>query len=242
VTERTRAELLDAELQRLEPSGQPAHHRVRAGGDREEEDDQDHDQPGAARQAGNEERPGGRRDPGTALVAAAAAASPPPRLAHAASHRPERSAVVEAKREGAADTLLCAALERLRGADAAPLGVVEGERNAQALRPVAQRRELRLGRGLGTGQRMVEQLGPGAEALARDLLVADAFVVEMALEHPAGDQGEEQQHHHHGGVDAQVEALHPARARHARRRGRELMPRRRRRPASSRTRSRHRAP
>ena len=87
--------------------------------------------------------------------------------------------------------------------------------------------------GIGAGQRVAEQLGPGAHALAHDLLVADALVVEVALEDPARDQREQQQHHDDRGVDAQVEALH----------GRDgaLMPRRRRRPASSRTRSRRRA-
>ena len=33
-------------------------------------------------------------------------------------------------------------------------GIVERERHAQALRPVAQGRELRVGRRLGTGQRL----------------------------------------------------------------------------------------
>ena len=238
-------ELLDALLQRLEAPRQPAHDRIGAGGDGEEEDDEDDGEGEAARQSGQQQRPWTAALVGARAAAAGGAGSAAgpglsagtaPAGAHLAlsrSHGPQRSSVVELEGEGADDALGDPPIERFRGAEPLPSRIVEGERHTQALRPVAQRLDLHVCGGGGRRQRMAEQLGPGDQALADDLLVADPLVVEMALEHPAGDEREEQQHHHHGGVDAQIEALHRRRA---------VRPRRRRRPASSRTRSRRRAP
>ena len=70
-------------------------------------------------------------------------AAPPAALAQAGPHRPQRAAVVELERERP-DAVGAAPLERFGSADALALGVVERERHAQALRPVAQGGELAL--------------------------------------------------------------------------------------------------
>ena len=147
VVERAGAELLDAVLQRLEPARQPAHDRIGAGRDGDEQDHQHERQPEPAlpgrRQNGGQRRPRRPRaaaPPGAPLGAGAAAA---PALAHARPHHPQRAAVVEltAKlraplRPGGAGRIPTRAM---RSAAA----LVERERQAQPLRPFAQRRGLR---------------------------------------------------------------------------------------------------
>ena len=214
------AELLDALLQRLEPARQPAHDRIGAGRDGDEEHDQNDRQPGAARQARRQQRPGRRwrRQPAAALLAGRPGAGPgragatraAAELAQAGPHRPQRAAVVELERERPAESLGGAAQKGIGGADALAAGGVERERHAQALRPVAQRGGLHVGRRVGAGQRVLEQLGPRAEPLVDDLLGAHPLLVEVALDDPAGDDREQQQHDDHRRVDAQVQALHAA--------------------------------
>jgi hypothetical protein len=95
-----------------------------------------------------------------------------------------------------------------------PSGVVERERHAQALRPVAQGGELPS---TGVSAAGSELPSSSAQAPRRSLATCSlraALLVEVALDDPAGHQREQQQHHHDGGVDPQIEALHrrPARA------------------------------
>jgi len=128
----------------------------------------------------------------------------------AGTHRPERSTVVELERVWLAWPFGAAAQERLGSRDARASRIVERERHAQALRPVAQRRRLILGRCIAAGKRALEQLGPGTQPVADDLLGAGAFLVEMTLDDPARDEREQQQNDNHRRVNAQVQAFHPA--------------------------------
>ena len=80
----------------------------------------------------------------------------------------------------------------------------------QALRPFADTGGLHIDRRIGPRQRMHHQLGPAAQPLRHQLLVADALLIDVALEDPSRREGEQQQHDHDRGVDAQVEALHAA--------------------------------
>ena len=172
VVELAGAEALDALLQRLEPARQAAHHRVGAGGDGEEQHHQQHRQADAARPA-----VGGRK--GSSIVAAGRRRPRgPPRRARRArragggSRRPGRT--IHSVRPSSSRTeTLRAPLPRparrsegLGGDDARALRVVQRERQAQALRPVAQRRGLLVRRRIGARQRALDQVGPGRHALA----------------------------------------------------------------------------
>jgi hypothetical protein len=187
----------------LEPAGQAAHHRIGAGGDRNEQ----HLGRSPASAAGN------RR---AARPAAAARPFRDHRRTLFASCRtaltkgPERAPVVELDRVRLDQALFHAPRERVRGADAPTVRVVEGEGKTQPLRPLAQGRSLGFEGRIGAGQGALDQVAPGLEPVVGRRLVQLPLAIDVPLDQEARSEGEQQQHRHHGGVDAEVKALHSA--------------------------------
>ncbi len=207
LAERAGAEALDARLQALEPARQAPHHRVGARGHGREQQQQQGHQRGTARP---------RRQRCLPLRPGRAAAGPQRAVRAHALHRPaqqpQRAAVVQAHRQAMpiAGHLGGAAQVRLAGTDALALLVVQRQRQAQPLRPLAERIGLLLARGIGRRQRALDQVGPGADALADLRVEAAALGLHFALEQPRRAGGKQRQRHHHREVDAQVERLHPS--------------------------------
>ena len=120
--------------------------------------------------SGRRRAAGQRRRAHAALARAAGPPRPACRRAADASagaHDPQRAAVAQHDRlaHGAAAAVGFAALEGSRGGDALARRIVQRQRQAQPLRPVAQRRGLLVGRRVGAGQRALEQVAPGRGAL-----------------------------------------------------------------------------
>ena len=223
LVQRTGAESLDAQLQRFEPARQAAHHGP---GARRHGQEQHHQQGRQAEPIG----PGGQAaaHPGRTQVGRRPAGTGPPGPVQA--RHPQRAAVIEAdgpQPRGPVGGVEFAAQEGIGGADAPAVSTVQRHGQAQPLAPLAQPGLLLGCGGLGGRQRALQQFPPGFHALARSAFGALALLVQVLLHQPARHQRKQRQRGHHREVDAKVQGAQGST---------------RPRPASSRTRSRRRAP
>jgi hypothetical protein len=182
------AELLDPLLQRLEPAGQPAHHRVGAGGDGDEQHDEHQHQAGAARTVPGSGGHGRRlrRPSGLRRARPSDCAQLPGRKVQ--SVRPSSSLTGY----GLDRPVFHPPVNESEAPMRLPFGVVERERKAQPLRPFAQGRGLVLRGRVDAGQRALDQVAPGLEPLVRRRLVALALAVDVLLDDEARGEGEQQ--------------------------------------------------
>ena len=202
-------ETLHTVLEGFEAPREAAHQRQGRHGHRDEERRHGHQQ--VERRVGTvEERPPRPQQAAPAVMArrraGRAARVTPQRLG--APH-PQHAAVWQG---GAGQLGLAGGRVELtqlgRGGQGAAHGVVERQRQVQALRPAEQGALLvRLG-SLRAWQAVADQRGEAGSALGPHAAHLLAFALDVVARQPAGHEGEGQQHRQDGGVDAQVKSLH----------------------------------
>ena len=215
---------LHALLQGLQAARQAAHHRPgpRGHGQEQQHHQRQHDRAfGQGAQARQTRETGqtedaGRLPPRAGRRAFPAQTSPlthgPAGATHAAeAGHPQGAAVIQPYGQSPArdgHPFRLAPRPGLGHTDALTRRVVQGQRQAQALRPLGQGRHLLLGGCMGRGQRAFQQVGPGLGAAVGHGLETLTFLRHVALHQPARSQREQAQRRQHGEPDAQVQGLH----------------------------------